>query len=102
MAPLGSDVATTQAATALDTLAKLLANAETKPEAKFRKVRLANRAIQERVLAVDGGLEVLCAAGFALVEDDAGETVLQLPDAFSRPRLRAAADGVAEAKKGMS
>ena len=60
-------------------------------------MRLANKAIQDRVLAVDGGLEVLCAAGFQLAEDG-DETVLLLPDAFARPRLRAAADALGAAR----
>lgn len=85
------------ARTCVATVSTLLTNAETKPEAKFRKVRLANKAIQDRVLAVEGGLEVLCAAGFQLAEDGA-ETVLVLSDDFDRPRLRAAADALGAAK----
>ena len=55
---------------------KLLANLAKKfDDEKFHRVRLANKAIQEKVGAVSGGIEVMLAAGFELsAEDD--ETVL--------------------------
>ena len=86
------------AATAcLETLGKLLENAETKADPKFKKVRLGNKAIQQKILAVEGGLEAFVAAGFMLKEDN-DETVLVLPDAFDRTRLRAVADALQVAK----
>ena len=76
------------ALTCAETVLKLLGNAA-KGDAKFRRVRLGNKAVQERILAVDGGLEALCAAGFELAEDG-DETVLLLKDGFDAARLDAA------------
>ena len=72
-----------------------------KGDAKFRRVRLGNKAVQERILAVDGGLEALCAAGFELAEDG-DETVLLLKDGFDAARLDAATKTVAAAKARLS
>ena len=84
------------ALTCAETVLKLLGNAA-KGDAKFRRVRLGNKAVQERILAVDGGLEALCAAGFELAEDG-DETVLLLKDGFDAARLDAATKTVAAAK----
>ena len=86
----------------LETLGKVLGNAEAKPDPKFKKVRLGNKAIQAKILAVEGGLEALVAAGFALREDDAGETVLVLSDDFDRARLRAVADALQAATQALA
>ena len=86
----------------LETLGKVLGNAEAKPDPKFKKVRLGNKAIQAKILAVEGGLEALVAAGLALQEDDAGETVLVLSDDFDRARLRAVADALQAATQALA
>ena len=65
-------------------------------------MRLGNKAIQAKILAVEGGLEALVAAGFALREDDAGETVLVLSDDFDRARLRAVADALQAATQALA
>ena len=88
------------ALTCAETVLKLLGNAA-KGDAKFRRVRLGNKAVQERILAVDGGLEALCAAGFELAEDG-DETVLLLKDGFDAARLDAATKTVAAAKARLS
>ena len=42
------------------TIAKVLANIAAHPaEAKYRKLRLANKRIQETIVDVDGGVELL-------------------------------------------
>ena len=62
------------ALTCAETVLKLLGNAA-KGDARPR-VRLGNKAVQERILAVDGGLEALCAAGgSALAEDGDSDRV---------------------------
>jgi hypothetical protein len=82
------------ALTCAETVLKLLGNAS-KGDAKFRRVRLGNKAIQERILAVDGGLEIMCTAGFELAEDADDETVLLLKDGFDAARLDAATKTIA-------
>lgn len=58
---------------------KLLSNLASKfDDDKFHRVRLANKAIQEKVGAVSGGIEVMLAAGFELSAEDE-ETVLIYP-----------------------
>jgi len=44
---------------------------------KFRKVNLENKAIQERVAKVNGGIQILCAAGFVKSEDGTALTIEQ-------------------------
>ena len=61
---------------AIQTVTKLLQNLSDNPlEAKYRRVRLENAAIRERIVVVAGAVEVLVAAGFEPEEQD-GESVL--------------------------
>ncbi|KAJ8611250.1 hypothetical protein CTAYLR_004138 [Chrysophaeum taylorii] len=85
-----------QVSTCVATIIKLLENAETKDDPKFKRVRLANASIQAKILGVPGGLEALIAAGFDLEVDEAndGETILRLATDFDRPKLRALADAL--------
>ncbi|GMH70653.1 hypothetical protein TrRE_jg2343 [Triparma retinervis] len=67
---------------ALKTISKLVVNAATKGQsedgAKFRTIRLANKTIQNKVISVEGSLELLLSVGFVLQEKD-NETVLVFP-----------------------
>ena len=61
---------------AIQTVTKLLQNLSDNPlEGKFRRVRLENTAIKERIVSVNGAVQVLVAAGFEPEEQD-GESVL--------------------------
>jgi len=54
---------------AISTIQKMLNNLQkNKQELKFRSIRLMNEAFQNKVVSVPGGLELMMAAGFALVE----------------------------------
>ena len=54
----------------LATIRKLLSNVVSQPlESKFRKIKLGNKAVKEKILSVEGGVEVLVAAGFELCSD---------------------------------
>lgn len=85
-----------QVALCVSTLLKVLDNAATKDEEKYKRVRLANAAFQAKVLSVPGGLEALCAAGFTLATDpnNQEETILQLSSGFDRPTLQAITDAL--------
>ena len=48
----------------LPLLKKLLTNAATKPESKFKRVRIANPALQRKLWPVAGALELLLSLGF--------------------------------------
>lgn len=62
--------------TAIRTVSKMLGNLTNEPlNMKFRQVRLANKAIQERIVTVKGAVEVLEAAGFH-AEEQSGESLL--------------------------
>lgn len=51
------------------TIAKVLANIVASPaEGKFRKLRLANERIQKTIVDVDGGVELLQARSFAVLQ----------------------------------
>lgn len=69
---------------------KLIANATTKGQAegddsaKFRRVRLANAKIKAAIVDVDGGVDIMLAVGFQLLEED-GESVLVYPPAHKGP-----------------
>lgn len=55
--------------TAISTIQKMLNNLQKKKqELKFRSIRLMNEAFQAKVVSVPGGLELMMAAGFVLVE----------------------------------
>ncbi|GMR48196.1 hypothetical protein PMAYCL1PPCAC_18391 [Pristionchus mayeri] len=59
---------------AMETIRKYLQNIlENQSDPKFRKIRMSNKAFQERVLAVKGGREFLEAVGFEEMEDKNGE-----------------------------
>ena len=61
----------------LSILVKLLTNATTKTEEKFRKVRLGNAKIRAAVVDVEGALDLMLSCGFQLHEDaESGESVL--------------------------
>lgn len=83
-----------QVGVCIATVLKLLDNAATKDDEKFRRVRLANAAVQTKVLAVPGGLEALCAAGFGLTVDDNDETILLLSKPTNKPKLAAVTDAL--------
>ena len=84
--------------TCLSTVLKLMENAISKDDDKFKRVRLANPNIQSRILAVQGGLEALVTAGFQLTTEDNEETALLLPNDFDRARCRAVADALTSLK----
>lgn len=69
------------AADAVATCAKVLGNlVKNFADEKFHRVRVANKTFHKKVATVPGGLEIMTAAGFLLVQDDAsGETVLTYP-----------------------
>jgi len=70
----------------METLCKVISNILAQPaEAKYRKLRLENAAMQKRVFSVPGGLDVLLALGF---ESSAGE--LNLPPGYSLDKLQEA------------
>ena len=69
---------------------KLLVNATTKGQtpnedaAKFRKVRLANAKIKAALVDVEGAMDLMLLAGFALEEQE-GESVLVFPADYAGP-----------------
>lgn len=68
-----------------ETLFKIVANIGQNPsEAKFRKLRLGNAALDSRVFSVPGALDFLWLVGFARVKEEEAE-VLILPDDRARP-----------------
>jgi len=70
----------------METLCKVISNILAQPaEAKYRKLRLENAAMQKRVFSVPGGLDFLLALGF---ESTAGE--LTLPPGASLDKLQEA------------
>lgn len=69
----------------LSTLRKLLSNVAADPRnPKFRNVKRENKAIQEKILRVPGGEELMRAIGF----EDAGE-MLSLPETVAPKRIEA-------------
>ncbi|CAJ0587517.1 unnamed protein product, partial [Mesorhabditis spiculigera] len=65
---------------AVETICKYLQNiAEFPDEPKYRRIRLSNKAFQERVLNVKGGYEILTAAGFT-EQRDGDEAFLVIPE----------------------
>jgi hypothetical protein len=56
-----------KAQTAIQTIHKMLSNlAKNKSEVKFRTIRLENPGFQQKVATVDGGLDLMFAAGYHL------------------------------------
>ncbi|KAG7379985.1 hypothetical protein PHYPSEUDO_007894 [Phytophthora pseudosyringae] len=82
-----------RAIAAAETLIKMLTNVVKNPqEEKFRKIRLSNAAIQSKVVAVPGAVDILAEAGFSRMELD-GEVYLMLTaDAFQAERVQSAVD----------
>lgn len=63
------------------TLVTILSNLVQSPhEAKFRKIRLSNKQIQERVVKPQGCLALLEAVGFSKTEDEQGDLCMLVPD----------------------
>ncbi|KAE9332313.1 hypothetical protein PF008_g15010 [Phytophthora fragariae] len=82
-----------RAIAAAETLVKMLTNVVKNPqEEKFRKIRLSNAAIQAKLVAVPGAVDILAEAGFSRMELD-GEVYLMLTaDAFEAERVQSAID----------
>ena len=86
------------AAVAAPLLLRVLSNAANDPaEAKFRTLRLANKKVAAAVLDADGGLQLMEAVGFRLVEaptdqqeSDSDPRLLVLSEGFDPAPLRAA------------
>jgi len=75
-----------RAKTCFETLLKIVANVGTNPtEPKFRRLRLANAALDSRVFSVPGALDFLGLAGFAREAGEGGEALLVLPEGRARP-----------------
>ncbi|RLN68272.1 hypothetical protein BBJ29_000851 [Phytophthora kernoviae] len=82
-----------RAISAAETLIKMLGNVVKNPqEEKFRKIRLSNAAIQSKLVAVPGAVDILTEAGFSKLELD-GEVYLMLAaDVFQVERVQSAID----------
>jgi hypothetical protein len=74
-------------------LRKLIVNATTKDEDKFRKVRLANPKIRQSVTDVPGAVELLLSVGFVILhEEETDESILQyIPQTTAAPEWIASA-----------
>ena len=71
--------------TAAETLKKVMENIVKEPgEAKFRTLKLSNKAIQEKIGGAEGGMKFLTTLGF--VRDDS--------DAVNGPVIKLGDDGV--------
>ena len=69
-------------------MTKMLRNIVANPDApKFRRVRLSNDAIRQRVVAIDGAVDALLAAGFTRQQEQDGQDVLLLPGTGAPPPL---------------
>jgi len=55
---------------AISTMRKLIVNATTKEDIKFRKVKLSNARIQREIVNVPGAVDLMLAVGFVLAEDE--------------------------------
>lgn len=71
-------------------LQKLVVNATTKSDAKFRRVRLSNAKIKAAVVDVEGALDIMRSVGFEWVEED-GEAFLEYPADSMGPKWLATA-----------
>ena len=68
------------------TLLKVFGNVAKEPsEAKYRQLKLSNAAVAAKVVAVDGAVAFLRAAGW--VDAEGGEPTLTLPEAAEADRL---------------
>jgi hypothetical protein len=68
-----------QAQSSMSIMRKLIVNATTKDEAKFRRVRLANAKISAAIVETQGAMDLMLSTGFQLLEED-GEMVLVFPE----------------------
>lgn len=57
----------------MSVLVKLITNATTKTDAKFRKIRLENPKIKESIIDLHGALEIMLLVGFQLTTDAENE-----------------------------
>lgn len=84
--------------TAVDTICTYLKNiAEFPEEPKYRRIRLTNKAFQERVLKAIGGLEILQAVGFReVLEGESAERFLVIAEekAIDTGKICAALDTI--------
>ena len=79
--------------TAFQTLLKFITNVGMNPgEEKFRRIRLTNPAVQQRVVAFKGAVEFLEVCGFQ--KDGAGEGLEMPAEAVDRLVLEAAAENL--------
>ncbi|RLN67415.1 hypothetical protein BBJ28_00013097 [Nothophytophthora sp. Chile5] len=82
-----------RAITAAETLAKILSNVVQNPqEEKFRKIRLSNAAIQSKLVAVPGAVDLLEEAGFLRLEMEGEPYLMLTADAFQTERVQSAID----------
>lgn len=80
----------------LETLTKYLSNLATNPtDAKFKKIRVGNRAFQERVASVVGGLEFIAAAGFSAFTEEGEDSFINYEGEVDVQRLGVAIDVLA-------
>merc|ERR1712151_279877 len=56
--------------TSLSILTKLITNALTKTDDKFKRVRLSNPKIQSNIVDVQGAMDIMMVFGFVLLEED--------------------------------
>ena len=65
----------------LQTATKILSNISAHPEeAKYKTLKLSNKGIESRVLAVKGGLQFFLACGFMCSVSDIGDKVITIAD----------------------
>lgn len=79
--------------TCFTTLLKMISNVATAPaEDKFRRIKLTNPAVQQRVGAFTGALDFLQLAGFR--KDPSGEALYMPPEAVDAMLLAAAGENL--------
>ncbi|KAG7400640.1 hypothetical protein PHYBOEH_004907 [Phytophthora boehmeriae] len=84
-----------RAISAAETLIKVLSNVVKNPQDdKFRKIRLSNAAIQSKLVAVLGAVDILTEAGFSKLELDGEEYLILAADVFQVERVQSAIDRV--------
>merc|ERR1711862_1071586 len=67
---LASNANNSNTSTSLSILTKLITNALTKQDDKFRRVRLSNPKIQSNIVEMHGAMDVMMVFGFVLLEED--------------------------------
>jgi hypothetical protein len=88
--PVGEELdkifASPHAPSAFATLNAVAMNIIASPdEAKFRRLKLSNKALQAKLLSVPGGQEIILALGFVLESGVSGEDALVLPPGQALP-----------------